>query len=143
MTEILQSKVQWSRYEPPDYHATFLRLKYLVLGRSKNERLLFPYTTLHVWFIWQRFHHLQPTFHCIYNQINIHLYYVLPQSEFLCFVRIRDETATISLCNINWHFYTTEISASKAHCSLYVPADYHSTFIRSSHWFPLLISGGS
>ena len=45
-----------------------------------------------------------------------------------------EKKAKIPLYNINWLVNIKEISLSKAQWSLYVPPDYHSTFLRSAHW---------
>ena len=56
-----------------------------------------------------------------------------PHSVFLCFLWIWEQTAIISLYNINWLFYITEISLSQPQASLYEPTDYHSILLRSAH----------
>jgi hypothetical protein len=38
----------------------------------------------------------------MYRQFNIQQFYVLPHSVFMCFVWILEQTAIISLYNINW-----------------------------------------
>jgi hypothetical protein len=40
--------------------------------------------------------------HYMYRQFNIHQLYVLPTQLYLCFVWISEQTAIISLYNINW-----------------------------------------
>ena len=68
----------------------------------------------------------------MYRQINIQLLYVLSQSKRLCFVRICEQTAIISLRNINWLVYITDMSPSNDQRSLYVPKSLiqHSYFLR-------------
>jgi hypothetical protein len=44
-----------------------------------------------------------------------------PHSVFMCFVWISEQTAIISLYNINWLVFITVISPSTAQWSLYVP----------------------
>jgi hypothetical protein len=48
----------------------------------------------------------QPIGHCMYRQFNIHQF--CPHSEFMCFVWIWEQTAIISLYNINWLVFITE-----------------------------------
>ena len=47
--------------------------------------------------------------HYMYHQFNIQQFYVLPHSVFMCFVWISEQTAIISLYNINWLVCITEI----------------------------------
>ena len=58
----------------------------------------------------------------MYRQFNIQHFYILPHTAvFMCFVWISEQTAIISLHNINWLVFITEIFPSKAQWSLYVP----------------------
>ena len=53
---------------------------------------------------------LQPSGHYMYRQFNIQQIYVLPtHTVFMCFVWIWEQTAIISLYNINWLVFITEI----------------------------------
>ena len=45
----------------------------------------------------------------MYRQFNIQQFYVLPTQFILCFVWISEQTAIISLYNINWQVLTTEM----------------------------------
>jgi len=46
----------------------------------------------------------------MYRQFNIQQFYVLPpHTVFMCFVWISKQTAIISLYNINWLVFITEI----------------------------------
>jgi len=59
---------------------------------------------------YNRFNSLQPSGHYMYRQVNIQQFYVLPtHSIFMCFVWISEQTAIISLYNINWLVFITEI----------------------------------
>ena len=44
----------------------------------------------------------------MYHQSNIQKFYVLPTAVFMCFVWISEQTAIISLYNINWLVFITE-----------------------------------
>ena len=56
------------------------------------------------------FNLLNPTGHLVHQQFNIQQLYVLPtETVFVCFVWIWEQTAIISLYNINWLVFITEI----------------------------------
>ena len=51
---------------------------------------------------------LQPSGHYMYNQFNIHYTTFCPQSVFMCFVWIWEQTAITSLYSIDWLVFITE-----------------------------------
>ena len=55
------------------------------------------------------------------------------------FVWIWEHMAHFSLFNIKWLIYVTEILKPKAQWSLYLPPEYHSSFLRSVHWVYLWV----
>ena len=55
------------------------------------------------------FHPLKSSGKYTYRQFNIQQFYVLPHSVFMCFVWISEQTAIISLYNINWLVFITDI----------------------------------
>ena len=57
----------------------------------------------------------------MYRQFNIQQFYILPTQCIYVFLWISEQTAIISLYNINWLVFITEISPSVAQWSLYVP----------------------
>jgi len=93
---------------------------------SQNKQLLFPYTTLTDWFLEPRrslftarygldlynsflYNHLKSSGYYMYHQFNVHKFYVLPTlCVFMCFVWISEQTAIISLYNINWLVFITD-----------------------------------
>ena len=50
----------------------------------------------------------KPSGHYMYRQFNIHNSTFSPHSVFMCFVWISEQTAIISLYNINWLVFITE-----------------------------------
>ena len=75
-----------------------------VLCGSENKQRLFPYTALTDWFYnWDGMCLLRGTdWVFIYNST------FCPHSVFICFVWICEQTAIISLYNINWLVFITE-----------------------------------
>ena len=57
----------------------------------------------------------------MYRQFNIQQFYILPTLCVYVFVWISEQTAIISLYNINWLVFITEIWPFKDQWSLYVP----------------------
>ena len=51
---------------------------------------------------------LQPTDHVMHQQFNIQQLYALPHTVFMCFVFIREQTATCATYSINWLVFITE-----------------------------------
>ena len=142
-TDISPSKTHCSLYVPPNYHSTFIRFSHwfslLISGGSEINLRIFHYMKLNKWFLLQRFHHLNPSCHYMYLQKIIQHFYVLSFQCIYGFCVDLRKTAIISLYNINWLVYITELSPSKDQLSLYVPPDYHSTFLRSSHTLYLCV----
>ena len=66
-----------------------------------------------------------------------------PHSVFMCFVWISEQTAIISLYNINWLVWITQIWPFIAQWSLYLPPVYHSTILSSAHKVYLCVLCGS
>ena len=59
--------------------------------------------------LWPVLKWLNSSGHYMYNQFNIQQFYVLPtHTVFMCFVWISEQTAIISLYNINWLVCVTE-----------------------------------
>jgi hypothetical protein len=46
----------------------------------------------------------------MYRQFNIQQFYVLPTQYIMCFVLISEQTAIISLHNINWLIYNWDLN---------------------------------
>ena len=66
--------------------------------------------TLTDWFLEQKFNPLKPSGHYMYRQFNIQQFYVLPtQCIYVFCLDLRKKTAIISLYNINWLVFRTEI----------------------------------
>ena len=59
-------------------------------------------------FIYNSLYPLKPSGHYMYRQFNIHSSTFFPHSVFMCFVWIWEQTAIISLYNINWLVFITE-----------------------------------
>ena len=65
-------------------------------------------------FIFLIFNLLKPSGHYMYHQFNIQQPHVLPHTAvFMCFVWISEQTAIISLYNINWLVFVTETEIIK------------------------------
>ena len=52
---------------------------------------------------------LQPSGHYMYRQLNIQQFFVLSTQFIMCFVWICEQAAIISLYNINWLVFITDI----------------------------------
>ena len=75
---------------------------------SEYKRRPFPYTALTDWFLLQRFNPSKSSGHYMHHQFNIHEFYVLPTQRF---VWIWEQTAIISLYNINWLDFITDMKS--------------------------------
>jgi hypothetical protein len=75
-----------------------------VLCRSGNKQRLFPYSALSGWL-------LKPSGRCMYHHFNIQVF-VLPTqyTVCMCFLWIWEQTAIISLYNINWLVFITHLT---------------------------------
>ena len=100
---------------------------------------IFHYTALTDFFIWQRFHFLKCGDHYLYSQIIINISNFCPLIVYLGNVRIWEQTAFISLHNINWQVYITEMSPSKEQRSQYLQKCFHSKFLRPFHTLNLCV----
>ena len=65
---------------------------------------------------------VKPSGHYMYHQFNIHNSTFCPHTVFICFVWISEQTAIISLYNINWLVFITETES--VYCA--VRTGYHS-----------------
>ena len=86
--------------------ALFMSFSDLQISRRHLWQLLCCF-----WFIL-----LEPSGHYMHHQFNIHKFYLCPQSVFMCFVWIWEQTAIISLYNINWLVFITETEC--VYCAL-------------------------
>ena len=104
-----------------------------VLCGSQNKQLLFPYTALTDWFLYNRdgvclLCSTNWVFIC--NSVQWWLYVpssltftnsaFCPHSVFLCFVWIWEQTAIISLYSFNWLVFVTETECEIRTGSLYI-----------------------
>jgi hypothetical protein len=84
-----------------------------------------------------------PIGHYMYHQFNIHNSTFCPHSVFMCFVRIWEQTAIISLYKINWLVFrhVRKIAKSENYLSQVCPSDHlHGTTGRiyikfNIHWY--------
>ena len=71
---------------------------------------------------------LNPSGHYMYHQFNIHNSTFCPHSVFMCFVWISEQTAIISLYNINWLVFITETEcvycAVRTECLIIIQDDF-------------------
>ena len=67
---------------------------------------------------------LQPSGHYMYRQFNIHNSTFCPNNVFMCFVWISEQTAIISLYNINWLVFITEMG--RVYCAVRTESLYNS-----------------
>ena len=61
-----------------------------------------PYSFLNV---------LKPTGHVMHQQFDIQQLYALPHTVFMCFVFIREQTATCATYSLNWLVFITEMKS--------------------------------
>jgi len=87
-------------------HTVYLCVSYV----SQNKQRLFPYATLTDWFLKQIFIPLKPSGHSLYVSpgLSLNNSAFSPHGVFMCFVCISEQTAIISLYNINWLVFITE-----------------------------------
>ena len=146
-TEISPYKAQWSLYVPPKYSSTFLRSAHrlylwILCGCEKKERL-FPYTTLTDLLYNRDFDIYTPVITICTAGMPFNISTFCPLIVFMCFVWILEQTANISIYNVNWLVYVTDISPFEAQRSLYVRPHYNSTFLRYAHSVYLWVMCGS
>ena len=151
MTEILQSKLQWSRYVTPDLIQHFYVLatdwinwfwedlrKNIFYFHTQHYRSglydrdfticspLFTVCTARLTFNFTTFCH-RVNFCVLWGSVNkwrLFLYATITD------IFIQQRFHHIFIYKLNWLVYIAEISPSQAQCSLYVTLDYRSTLLR-------------
>ena len=134
----LQSPVVTIRTTRFNIHKVYVlptQLYLCVLCGSQNKKRLFPYTALTGWFLWLRRV-------CLLRGMDWIFIYNLrstPHSVFMCFVWISEQTVIISLYNVNWLVFITEVEC--VYCV--VRTGYLYIILRSAHTSCLCVLCGS
>ena len=96
-----------TRFNIQQFYVLPTQLYLCVLCGSENKQRLFPFTALTG--LYNRDLTLcTPVVTICTTRFNIQQSYVLPTQLYLCFVWISEQTAIISLYNINWLIFITE-----------------------------------
>ena len=106
---------------------------------SENKQRLFPYTALTDWFYNRDLTLYSPVVTIRTASLTFNNSTFCPHSAFMCFVWISEETAIISLYNINWLVCITETES--VYCA--VRTGYLYTILRSAHTVYLCVLCGS
>ena len=87
-----------------------------VLCGSENKQPLFPYTALTDWFYNRDLTLYSPVVTICTASLTFNNSTFCPHTVFMCFVWIWEQTAIISLYNINWQVFITETQC--VHCAV-------------------------
>jgi len=118
----LPFKIQWIKYVISGLTCTYSAFcphsLFMCFVWIWEQTLLFPYTALTDWFLWQRFNLTgfydrdltlySPVVNICTTSLTFNNSTFCPRSVLMCFVWIWEQTAIISLYNINWLVFITE-----------------------------------
>jgi hypothetical protein len=100
-----------ARFNIQQFHVLPNHKVYLcVLYGSQNKQRLFPYTALTDWFYSRNLTLYSPLVTICTASLTFNNSTFCPHSVFMCFVWIWEQTAFISLYNINWVFIIIQVN---------------------------------